>query len=201
MLVQVQSDPLLCPFFVGLIEVMIGVLNLWHLINFISSPVISALTSAVSIQVATSQIKGLLGLKVVGHGFINSWIGVFSNISQIRPIDAAMGFACIGILLFLRKLKDLQWMEGPDPETKQARILRKSKWTISIACNSLVIFVSSSIAYVITEVLGKKDALILIEAVEEGLPSWQLPWKFYFNMSSTNSSFNYPKENPLEMAE
>ena len=39
---------------------------------------------------------------MAGHGFINSWIGVFSNISQIRPIDAAMGFACIGILLFLR---------------------------------------------------------------------------------------------------
>ena len=34
------------------------------LINFISAPVISAFTSAVSIQVATSQIKGLLGLKV-----------------------------------------------------------------------------------------------------------------------------------------
>ena len=44
---------------------------------------------------------------MVGHGFIDSWIGVFSNISQIRPIDAAMGFACIGVLLFLRvRFKD-----------------------------------------------------------------------------------------------
>ena len=35
------------------------------LINFVSAPVMSAFTSAVSIQVATSQIKGLLGLKVL----------------------------------------------------------------------------------------------------------------------------------------
>ena len=35
------------------------------LTNFISAPVISAFTSAVSINVMTSQVKGLLGLKKV----------------------------------------------------------------------------------------------------------------------------------------
>ena len=34
------------------------------LLNFVSAPVISAFTSTVAIQVATSQVKGLLGLKV-----------------------------------------------------------------------------------------------------------------------------------------
>ena len=51
-------------FYAGLIEILAGILNLGSLINFISAPVISAFTSAVSIQVATSQVKGLLGLKV-----------------------------------------------------------------------------------------------------------------------------------------
>ena len=45
-------------------EIVAGALNLGCLISFISAPVISAFTSAVSIQVATSQVKGLLGLKV-----------------------------------------------------------------------------------------------------------------------------------------
>jgi len=197
-------------FFVGLIEIAAGVLNLGRLLGFISAPVISAFTSAVSIQVATSQVKGLLGLKVPGRGFLNTWIGVFSNISAIRPCDAAMGFACIGILLFLRKLKDLRWLEGTDPESKRAKILRKSKWAISIARNSMVVLVSSIIAYAVTEVWGKKDALILTGDVEEGLPSWQLPWKFnvhkekhlYVNMSSGNTSSDNPiTENPLDMAE
>ena len=39
-------------------------INSGRLLGFISAPVISAFTSAVSIQVATSQVKGLLGLKV-----------------------------------------------------------------------------------------------------------------------------------------
>ena len=41
-------------------------------------------------------------LQVPGRGFVNTWIGVFKNITSIRPCDAALGFACIGILLFLR---------------------------------------------------------------------------------------------------
>ena len=39
-------------------------MNAGVLLGFISAPVISAFTSAVSIQVMTGQLKGLLGLKV-----------------------------------------------------------------------------------------------------------------------------------------
>ena len=42
------------------------------LTNFISAPVIAAFTSAVSINVMTSQIKGLLGLKKVSTLSSNS---------------------------------------------------------------------------------------------------------------------------------
>lgn len=131
-----------------------------------------------------------------GRGFLNTWIGVFSNISGIRPCDAALGFACIGILLFLRKIKELRWLEGADPESKRARILRKSKWILSIARNSMVVLISAVIAYIVTEVYGKTDALILTGSVEEGLPSWQLPWQFNSNSTADDPSFN----NPLEMA-
>jgi sodium-independent sulfate anion transporter 11 len=40
--------------------------------------------------------------KIPGRGFVNTWVGVFKNINQIRPCDAAVGFSSIGILLFLR---------------------------------------------------------------------------------------------------
>ena len=52
-------------FFCGIIEMGAGILNLGFLTNFISAPVIAAFTSAVSINVMTSQIKGLLGLSEV----------------------------------------------------------------------------------------------------------------------------------------
>ena len=43
-------------FFSGLIEIMAGILNLGFLIQFISGPVISAFSSAVSIQVPITFI-------------------------------------------------------------------------------------------------------------------------------------------------
>jgi hypothetical protein len=43
-----------------------------------------------------------LNNQVAGRGFLNTWIAVFKNFSAIRPCDAALGFSCIGILLFLR---------------------------------------------------------------------------------------------------
>ena len=47
--------------------------------------------------------------------------------------------------------------------------------------------------------------MILTGDVEEGLPSWQLPWQFNANQPdvntpSTNSSSPNPSENPLTMA-
>ena len=47
------------------IFILFVILSTGFLTNFISAPVIAAFTSAVSINVMTSQIKGLLGLKKV----------------------------------------------------------------------------------------------------------------------------------------
>ena len=55
------------------------------LTNFISAPVISAFTSAVSINVMTSQVKGLLGLKKVILNPSSLSLYIFRLI--YRPID------------------------------------------------------------------------------------------------------------------
>ena len=47
-------------FFSGLIEILAGILNLGFLIQYISGPVISAFSSAVSIQVVISSIPYML---------------------------------------------------------------------------------------------------------------------------------------------
>lgn len=98
--------------------------------------------------------------------------------------------------LVFQKLKDFRWCEGTDPETQRARVLRKVKWIISITRNSMVVLVCSVIAYAITEVYGYKDVLIITGSVEEGLPSWQLPWQFNVNASNSSSDTN-----PLDMVE
>ena len=61
----------------------------------------------------------------------------------------------------------------------------------------MVVLASAIIAYIVTEVYGQKNALILTGDVPVGLPTWQLPWRFNLNSTSSNSSL----PNPLEIAE
>ena len=83
-------------FYVGLIEILAGLLNLGGLINYISAPVISAFTSAVSIQVATSQVKGLLGLKVrIDDEVVIWWPLKFLMNGPMRKFGFWQGYARI----------------------------------------------------------------------------------------------------------
>lgn len=188
-------------FFTGIIEIAAGLFNLGFLINFISAPVISAFTSAVSIQVATSQVKGLLGLQVPGRGFVNTWAAVFQNVHAIRPCDAAVGFSCLGLLLFLRKLKDVRWCEGRDPEHVRARVLRKLKWLVAVSRNSLVVIISTVVAYLLVNVFEMPDVLVLTGEVEEGLPDVQLPWRFNVDVGNGTNSSLQDIQGPFEIAQ
>ncbi|CAB4065792.1 SLC26A11 [Lepeophtheirus salmonis] len=44
---------------------------------------------------------------------------VNSNLGEIRPVDSAIGFTSIGVLLFLRAIKDIKCCQGTDKETKK----------------------------------------------------------------------------------
>ena len=103
----------------------------------------------------------------------------------------------------LQKLKEFRWFEGTDPETKRARILRKVKWLISISRNTLVVLTSTVIAYYLVETYKMRNLFILTGEVEEGLPAWQLPWRFNLNATSTASNLTASKSppGPLEIAE
>lgn len=59
-------------------------------------------TSAAAIIIATSQVKDVLGLKIAGGKFIDTWHNVFEHISETRLWDAVMGVACMAVLLLLR---------------------------------------------------------------------------------------------------
>jgi len=71
-------------------------------VDFISAPVISGFCSAAALTVASTQMKGLLGIKFKGSHFVDVWIGVFSNFRDIKIGDASLGFAAIVILLLMR---------------------------------------------------------------------------------------------------
>jgi len=52
--------------------------------NFISGPVISAFTSAVALTIIATQFKPLLGLSFPAEEFVESIIGIFERLDDIK---------------------------------------------------------------------------------------------------------------------
>lgn len=77
-------------------------MSLGFLVEFVSTPVVSAFTSAGAITIASSQIKNLFGLKYDAESFMEAWKKFFMNIASVQLWDTVLGFGCIAILLLMR---------------------------------------------------------------------------------------------------
>nr|CAD7573324.1 unnamed protein product [Timema californicum] len=77
--------------------------HLGFLVEFVSVPVVSGFVSAASLIIASSQAKGLLGLKYKAEGFVDTWYQLFQHIHQTRLWDLVLSVSCIAILLALRE--------------------------------------------------------------------------------------------------
>ena len=96
-----EYTALLC-FLSGCVTIALGVLRLGFLVEFISTPVVSGFTSAASVIIACSQIKGLLGIKINGDRFVDIWMELYEKIHQSRMPDLILSCCCVIILLVLK---------------------------------------------------------------------------------------------------
>ncbi|CAH2106328.1 unnamed protein product [Euphydryas editha] len=156
---------LLC-FLTGIVQLLMGILHLGVLIDFISVPVTVGFTSATSVIIAVSQLKGLLGLQFKSKGFIDTLKKVFINIPNARPADSALGISCIIILLLMRKMKDM----NISPNKKS---LKKTLWLLSTSRNAIIVLVCSLMAF--TWDSHSVSPFKLTGTVKEGLPTWSIP--------------------------
>ena len=67
-----------------------------------SAPVITGFCYAAALTVASTQVKGLFGLKFKASSFLEIWQGFFTNLSSIHAADAILGWSVIVILLLMR---------------------------------------------------------------------------------------------------
>ena len=79
-----------------------NILLIGFIVDFVSAPVISGFCSAAALTVASTQVKGLFGLKFKGSSFFETWRGFFTHIKECRPWDSALGCSMIVILLLMR---------------------------------------------------------------------------------------------------
>ncbi|GBP82785.1 Sodium-independent sulfate anion transporter [Eumeta japonica] len=169
---------LLC-FLTGLVQLLMGVLHLGVLIDFISVPVTVGFTSATSVIIAVSQLKGLLGLQFKSGGFIDTVKKVVINIPNARLADSALGVSCIIILLLMRKIKDINL-----PPSQKA--LKKAFWLLSTSRNAIIVILCSLAAFLLEK--GSGSPFKLTGTVRSGLPDLKLP-PFSTNIGNKNVTF------------
>ncbi|XP_073974525.1 sodium-independent sulfate anion transporter [Rhodnius prolixus] len=163
---------LLC-FLTGCVMMLMAFLRLGVLVEFISQPVTVGFTTATSVIIIASQIKGLLGLSYQSSGFISIMHKIALNIHNTKLWDAVMGFTCIFILMLLRKLKDIFIVDKLN-QSNRHRILSKFLWLLSTSRNALIVVCCSFIAYLLQSNNGEIPFKIT-GSVRPGIPPVQLP--------------------------
>lgn len=163
---------LLC-FLTGCVQLLMGTLHLGVLIDFISIPVTVGFTSATSVIIAVSQLKGLLGLSFTSSGFLDTLTKVAVHIGDARLWDTTLGFTCIIVLLLLRKLKEIKLISPDGKMTNRQRVISKALWLLSTARNALAVITCSFLAYYFHS-YGYQP-FILTGTVRSGLPPFDHP--------------------------
>ena len=96
---------ILLSLFVGIIQVILGVLKMGFFVSFLSKPVISGFTSGAAIIISLSQVKYLTGIPITQNNKLQDFI--FSILKTEIPIHVKtliLGLSCIFFLLIIKKL-------------------------------------------------------------------------------------------------
>lgn len=162
-------------FYVGAVLLLMGIFHLGFLVKFISTPVISAFTSAAAIVIAMSQLKDILGLHDIPRDFFPSIISMAKKIKNVKPWDILLGLGCMMILFVMRYLTKLEWITEPAQENVHiGRIIaKKILWFMGIARNAILVFITIIIGYLLCE-NGYGLALTLSDDIDFGLPPFEV---------------------------
>nr|CAD7428827.1 unnamed protein product [Timema monikensis] len=178
---------ILLTFLSGCVQLVMGLLDLGILVDFISEPVTSGFTTATSLIIIGSQMKGLLGLRFKSNGFVDNIWQLFKHAGEAKLWDCLMGISCIIALLLIRKANDIP--VGPKEKSKQThthQVIKKLLWFFSISRNALIVVVCSTVAYKLFN--NGLSPFILSGQIKPGLPSFGLP-PFSAQVGNTTYSF------------
>jgi len=90
---------ILLAFFMGLFQLLMGVLKMGFLTNLLSKPVISGFTSAAALIIGLNQLKHLLGVELVKSNKIHEIVySAIQNIDETHWITLLIGIAGIVII-------------------------------------------------------------------------------------------------------
>jgi len=88
---------------VGVLQLIMGLLQMGVLANYLSRPVISGFTSAAAIIIGLSQVEHLLGLQIESSNQIQKMIlSVVQNFNETHLITVAVGLSAMSLILITK---------------------------------------------------------------------------------------------------
>uniref|UniRef100_A0A1A9V6D1 Uncharacterized protein n=1 Tax=Glossina austeni TaxID=7395 RepID=A0A1A9V6D1_GLOAU len=178
----------------GIVELTMGIFGLGFLINFVSGPVSSGFTSAVSLIILTSQIKNILGITARGATFVEIWTQIFNNIGEARSADSILGITCIVILLIMRFFTSFRiGPEEPLLRSRTQNVVNKIIWVVSTSRNAILVIGCCIMGMILRDDEG--TPFKVIGYIPQGLPSFALP-PIHIN---GNDTFTGKEETFVEM--
>ena len=89
---------------VGVLQLLMGLLQMGILANYLSRPVISGFTSAAAIIIGLSQVEHLLGLQIESSNQIHKMIlSVLQNFNETHLITVVVGLSAMSLILITKK--------------------------------------------------------------------------------------------------
>ncbi|KAF5284362.1 hypothetical protein FQR65_LT13579 [Abscondita terminalis] len=163
----------LITFLSGCIIFTFGLLHLGFLIEFFSYPVVAGFTSAAAIQIASSQMKALLGIPGKANEFLEAWMSVIKNISKVNLYDSLLGLASIILLVLMKQMNVFGSRNNRSEWSTTRNHFAKVIWLTSIARNAIVVMFGTLLAWVLYE--NGIQPFALTGNIGKGLPTIQLP--------------------------
>ncbi|KAK6171323.1 hypothetical protein SNE40_019537 [Patella caerulea] len=167
----------------GIIQLVMGLLNLGIIVNFISYPVINAFTSAAAITIAFGQVKHIFGLSNIPRDFLPMVYHTFAELGKTKIWDMILGFSCLVLLYFIKKLRNINWGDSKSEElTIGQKVSRKFLWLFGTGANAVVVIAGAGIAASLIS-MNITDKLTITGHLHAGLPPFQAP---AFSLKSKN---------------
>ncbi|KAH6943316.1 hypothetical protein HPB50_019454 [Hyalomma asiaticum] len=172
-------------FLSGIIQVLMGLLNLGFIVEFISGPVISGFTSAAAITIASTQLKSLFGMKFEAEEFLDTMYQFFTHLHTMRLADSLLGVSCVILLLLIRHFKDVKFSPDSRLPPRVQKVIEGVWWTFATARNAIAVLVCAVAAAILLS--NNMQPFALTDEVKGGMPPFQLP-NFTADIFDTSSN-------------
>ncbi|XP_077490089.1 sodium-independent sulfate anion transporter-like isoform X7 [Amblyomma americanum] len=160
-------------FLAGIIQILMGLLNLGFIVEFISGPVISGFTSAAAITIASTQLKTLFGMKFEAEEFLDTMYQFFTHFYTVKLADSLLGVTCVVLLLVIRHFKDAKFSQDSRVPPRARKIIEGIWWTFATARNAIAVLVCAVTAAILLN--NNMNPFALTDEVKGGMPPFKLP--------------------------